>query len=141
MGFLVDLYSQVAGLTADAATRALVWVLQAAGGALNIVICPYLFHSLAGRTVPPWQRWFFLALDAMVVLAALANLAFPGIAAIPVALSLVLFSMIFYGLVYVGVRLAGIGEPALRRALLVFLYLSAAFFPLNHGRQGHGPPT
>jgi DNA-binding CsgD family transcriptional regulator len=130
LGFLVDLYSQIAGLSAEAVARALVWILQAAGGTLYIVICPYLFHSLAGRAMPLWQRWLFLALDAAVVMAALANLAFPGVAAIPLALAGVLFSMILYGLVYVAVRLPGVGGPTLRRALLIFLCLSAVFFPL-----------
>jgi DNA-binding CsgD family transcriptional regulator len=130
LSFLVDLYSQITGVSGDAAARALVWILQAAGGILYIVICPYLFHSLAGREVPPWQRWLFLSLDAVVVSAALANLVFPAVAAIAESLAVVLFSMIVYGLVYVGVRLPGIGEPTLRRALLIFLCLSAVFFPL-----------
>jgi DNA-binding CsgD family transcriptional regulator len=130
LGFLVDLYSRIAGLSADATARALVWILQAGGGTLYIVISPYLFHSLAGRSVPPWQRWSFFGLDAAVVLAALANLAFPGVAAIPVALAGALFSMIAYGLIYTLVRLAGIGEPTLRRSLVIFLCLSALFFPL-----------
>ena len=130
MGFLVELYAQVTGLSSTAAVRALVWLFQAGGGTLYIIICPYLFHSLAGRTLPSWQRWLFFALDAAVVLAALANLAFPRVAAIPVALGAVLFAMILYGLVYTAVRLRGIGEPILRRALVIFLCLTAVFFPL-----------
>jgi len=130
LAFLVDLYARVAGVQADALARALSWVLQAAGGTLYIVICPYLFHSLVGRPVPAWQRWLFLSLDVLVVLAALASLAAPSAAAFPVALAIALFGMILYGLVYTGVNLRAIGEPVLRRALTIFLCLTAVFFPL-----------
>jgi len=130
LGFTVDLYAEVAGLSFVVAVRALVWVFQAAGGTLFIVICPWLFHSLAGRPLPAWQRWLFLGIDAAVVLAALANLAFPAVAAVSAALSGALFAMIVYGMVYLAACLPGIGERTLRLALLVFLCLTAVFFPL-----------
>jgi DNA-binding CsgD family transcriptional regulator len=130
LGFIVDAYVPLTSLSATPALHALVWVLQAAGGVLYIVICPYFFHSLMGRVFPAWQRWFFLALDALVVLAALANLAFPAVGAFPLGLGAVLFSMILYGLVYTAIHLRHIGEQILRRALVIFLCLTAVFFPL-----------
>jgi len=130
LAFLVDLYAHVAGVQADALPRALTWALQAAGGTLYIVICPYLFHSLVGRAVPAWQRWLFVALDIAVVLAALASLAVPSVTVLPEALAVVLFGMILYGLIYTAVNLGAIGEPVLRRALRVFFWLTAVFFPL-----------
>jgi len=130
LSFLVDLYARVAGVQAAALPRALSWVLQAAGGILYIVICPYLFHSLVGRALPRWQRWLFLALDALVVVAALASLAVPTVTALPAALAAALFGMILYGLVYTAVNIGAIGEPLLRRALVIFLCLTAVFFPL-----------
>jgi DNA-binding CsgD family transcriptional regulator len=85
---------------------------------------------LVGRAMPSWQKWFFFLFDALVVAAAMGNLAFPAVTAIPPALAGALFAMIVYGLVFCAVHLHEIGEPALKRALLIFLCLTAVFFPL-----------
>jgi DNA-binding CsgD family transcriptional regulator len=130
LSFIVDLYAQVASLSGNTGVRGLVWVFQAAGGILYIAVCPFFFHSLAGRAVPAWQKWFFFLLDALVVLAALGNLLFPTMKALPLALAGALFSMIVYGLVFTALHLGEIGERVLRRALWIFLCLTAAFFPL-----------
>ncbi len=130
LAFLVGLYAQITSVSSVIAVRAFVWILQAAGGVLYIVICPYLFNSLVGRVMPAWERLLFLGLDAAVVLAALASLAFPAAAALPRALGGVLFAMILYGLVFTAAHVHNVGEQPLRRALLIFLCLTAVFFPL-----------
>jgi DNA-binding CsgD family transcriptional regulator len=57
------------------------------------------------------------------------NIAFPRFAPVTFGLVGVLFLMIAYGIVFIAIHLRGIGERILRRALTVFLVLSAAFFP------------
>lgn len=130
LAFLVGLYAEITSISPAPVVRAIVWILQAGGGVLFIVVCPYLFNALVGRIMPSWEKALFLALDAAVVLAALANLAVPAATAIAYALAGVLFAMILYGLVFTAVNLRNIGEPPLRRALLIFLCLTAVFFPL-----------
>jgi DNA-binding CsgD family transcriptional regulator len=130
LGFLVDLYTHIVQLSAAIEARSIVWILQAGGSMLYIFISPYFFHSLAGRPVPTWQRAMFFTLDAVVVVAALASIAFPDWQPVSIALSAILFAMIVYGIVYLAARLRTIGEKTLRRALVIFLAVTAVFFPL-----------
>ena len=129
LGFLVDLYTRIVQLSSTIEARSIIWILQAGGGTLYIFICPYFFHSLTGLPVPKWQRIMFFTLDALVVAAALASIAFPDWQPVSIALSGILFAMIVYGIVYLAARLWTIGEKILRRALVLFLGVSAVFFP------------
>jgi DNA-binding CsgD family transcriptional regulator len=127
LGFLVDQYGRITSLTGAAEAGTL---LLAGGSIVYIFISPYFFNSLIGRALTRPARILFFAIDALVCCAAAANVAFPQF--IPVTLGLigVLFAMIAYGIVFIAVHLGGIGERTLRRALGIFLVLSAVFFPL-----------
>jgi DNA-binding CsgD family transcriptional regulator len=128
LGFIVDLYARSAPPLPAAAD--IVWVFQAAGGCLFIFICPYLFHSLAGKEVVLWQKILFAVIDAVVVFGALAAIAFPRAVFLQIGLGAVLFAMIVYGVAFSIGHLSRIGERALRRALVIFLALTVVFFPL-----------
>ena len=130
LGFIVDLYAGTVSAAPFREVGSAVWILQAFGGCLYIFICPYLFHSLVGSAVPGWQRVLFAVVDALVVAAALANVAFPAVDTVAIALAAILFAMILYGIVFIAAHLAAIGERTLRRALSVFLGLTVIFFPL-----------
>jgi DNA-binding CsgD family transcriptional regulator len=129
-GFLVDLYTRIVQVSTTIEARSIIWIFQAGGCTLYIFICPYFFHSLTGLAVPKWQRIMFFSLDAVVVAAALASIALPDFEPFSIALSGILFAMIVYGIVYLAIRLRDIGEKTLRRALAIFLGVSAVFFPL-----------
>jgi DNA-binding CsgD family transcriptional regulator len=130
LGFLVDLYARTVSSSVSVEVASAVWILQAAGGCLYIFICPYFFNSLAGLVLPFWQRVFFTIIDGLVVVAALANVAFPQWRFVVVALDGILFAMILYGIVFLAIHLTGIGERTLRLALAIFLGLTIVFFPL-----------
>jgi DNA-binding CsgD family transcriptional regulator len=133
LGFLVDLYGQVA-MSVPAArpgsVPVIVWILQAAGGMLYVFTGPSFFHALAGRTVGRGARAVYYAVDAVVVAAAVVNVAAPRWLPATWALSGILFAMIAYGIIFIAVHLGGIGDRLLRRAIVIFLSLSAVFFPL-----------
>jgi DNA-binding CsgD family transcriptional regulator len=130
LGFMVDLYARTASGSVSVEVASVVWILQAAGGCLYIFIAPYFFNSLAGLSVPPWQRIFFAVIDALVVIAAIANIVVPRWAFVAIALSGILFAMILYGVVFIAIHLPAIGERTLRLALGIFLGLTIVFFPL-----------
>jgi DNA-binding CsgD family transcriptional regulator len=126
-GFLVDQYARITSLPGGTETGTL---LLAGGSIVFIFICPWFFNSLIGRELSRPARVLFLAIDTAVCCAAGANIAFPRFLPLTLGLIGVLFAMIAYGIVFIGAHLAGIGEKDLRRALQVFLVLSAVFFPL-----------
>jgi DNA-binding CsgD family transcriptional regulator len=130
LGFLVDLYTRITSLSETLEARALSWILLAGGGILYIFICPYFFHSLAGLSVTRTGRVVFSVIDFFVCIGAAANIAVPSSAPIAIALIIILFAMIAFGIIFIAVHLRGIGERTLRRALTIFLSLSAVFFPL-----------
>jgi DNA-binding CsgD family transcriptional regulator len=129
LGFLVDLYTRITSLSETVEARALTWILLAGGSILYIFICPYFFHSLAGLSLSRTGRIVFSAIDALVCLGAAAQIVLPSYAPLAIGLSAILFGMIAYGILFIAVHLHGIGEKTLRRALALFLWLSAAFFP------------
>jgi DNA-binding CsgD family transcriptional regulator len=130
---MVDLWGQ-ASMDAPAATAGsvpiLVWLLQAAGGLLYVFTGPFLFHALAGRPPGRAARAVYYAIDAVVVAAACVNVAAPWWLPADWALTGALFAMIAWGIVFIALHLGRIGERLLRRAIVVFLALSAVFFPL-----------
>jgi len=129
LSFLARLYAQVSGLGADRTAESIVWMLQAAGSLIFIVTAPYFYHSLIGMVFPRWVRILFFFLDVLVFLAAIVNLLFPALAAAIIILIAGLFGMIAYGLILIAVKLRGIGDLLLKRALAIFLALSLFFFP------------
>lgn len=76
------------------------------------------------------KRVAFFVLDALVGLAAVWALAFPRWTPAFVFLAAVLFGMIVFGLAFIALRLGRVGDGTLRRALVIFLALTAVFFPL-----------
>lgn len=129
-GFLVDSYASLAMPGDGAGVRIAGWIAQAAGGILFIVTSPFFYHRLVDLRVGGAKRVVFFALDALVCLAAVSALAFPGWMPAFVFLAAVLFGMIVYGLAFIAFRLGRVGDRTLRRALVVFLALTAVFFPL-----------
>ena len=127
LGFLVSQYAQITSLPGAAEAGTL---LLAGGSLVFIFICPWFFNSLIGRDLSRPARALFFAIDAAVCCAAAPNIAFPKFLPLTLGLIGVLFAMIAYGIVFIAVHLSGIGEKALKRALQIFLVLSAVFFPL-----------
>jgi DNA-binding CsgD family transcriptional regulator len=130
LALAVDRYGRNAGLAGDAALAAITWILQAAGGLLYVGVSPSFYYSLMGLRMPRWNLALFLAVDALAVAAAIAYVAAPGTILFGVVLNTLLFGMIGLGLVLIAFSLGRTADPVLRRALLVFLLLSLAFFPL-----------
>jgi DNA-binding CsgD family transcriptional regulator len=132
LSFLVDLYARVASLAPSGTVADIVWILQAGGSLLYIIVAPPFYDSLLGLARRRWKRILFFGLDAAVVGAAAADVAVPSLTGIRIGLSGVLFAMIAYGLVLIAVRLSTVADRTLKRALAVFLVLSACFFPLMY---------
>jgi DNA-binding CsgD family transcriptional regulator len=129
LGFLVDMYASIASLDGSIEARSVVWILHAAGGVLFIAASPSFYHSLVDLALSQAKRIVFFSIDALVCLAAFANVAFPWWAPATIFLSGVLFAMIVYGLAFIAGHLGRVGEPSLRRALTVFVALTVCFFP------------
>jgi DNA-binding CsgD family transcriptional regulator len=130
ISFLVERYAEAASLSGSNAVENIRWMLQAIGGLGFIFTAPYFYHSLLGLQVVSWQRFAFLGVDVIVLLAALAYLVFP---AHPVAIAVLigsLFGMIAYGLVLISVKMRTVADAILKRALRIFLVLTLCFFPL-----------
>lgn len=130
LALAVDRYAHLAGLAGDPATAAIAWILQAAGGLLYIGASPFFYHSLMGLPLRRWHLALYLAADTIAIGATIAYIAAPGTIVFGVALNSLLFAMIALGLVLIAVSLGRTADPVLRRALLVFLLLTVAFFPL-----------
>jgi len=130
LGFSIDRYASLTMLSGTVEARALVWLFLAGGSILYIVVSPFFFFSLVGRAPGRAARNLFVAVDAVVCAAAAANVAMPRLLPLTLGLVGVLFAMIAYGIVFIAVHLSAVGERVLRRALAIFLALSAAFFPL-----------
>jgi DNA-binding CsgD family transcriptional regulator len=130
VGFLVAMYAAVAIPGAGAGARIAAWIAQAAGGILFIISSPFFYHRLVDLPAGGAKRVGFFVLDTLVCLAAVSALAFPRWLPAFVFLAAVLFGMIVYGLVFIAVRLGRVGDRPLRRALVIFLALTAVFFPL-----------
>jgi len=129
LGFLVGMYASVASLDGSVEARSIVWILQAAGGVLFIAASPSFYHSLVDLGLTKGKQIVFFAVDALVCIAALSTIAFPGFSPAAIFLAGVLFSMIVYGLVFITAHLRRVGEPSLRGALTVFIALTVCFFP------------
>jgi DNA-binding CsgD family transcriptional regulator len=127
LGFLVVQYARITSLRGAGEAGTL---LLAGGSIVFIFICPWFFNSLIGRDFSRPARVLFFAIDAAVCCAAAANTAFPRFLPLTLGLIAVLFAMIAYGIVFIAVHLSGIGEKVLKRALQIFLLISAVFFPL-----------
>ena len=130
LSFVGRLYGTATALAGDPTLEAIAWMLQAAGGMTFVFSAPYFYHSLLGLPLLRWLRLLFLGLDAVVFLAAVANVAFPSHPAPVVVLVGSLFLMIAYGIVLISFSLASMGDPVLKGALRIFLILTLAFFPL-----------
>jgi len=130
LALAVDRYGRTVGLAGDPVLAAITWILQAAGGLLYIGASPFFYYSLMGLRMPRWNLGLFLVIDAAALATAIAYVAAPGTILTGIMLTTLLFGMIGLGLVLVAFSLARTADPVLRRALLVFLVLSAAFFPL-----------
>jgi DNA-binding CsgD family transcriptional regulator len=126
----VELYGRNACLVGDVALAAVTWILQAAGGLLYIGASPFFYYSLLGLEMPRWSLALYLVVDALAVAAAVAYVAAPGTILFGIILNTLLFGMIGLGLVLIAFSLGRTADPVLRRALLIFLLLSFAFFPL-----------
>ncbi len=126
----VERYGRNAGLAGDAAVAAIAWILQAAGGLLYIASSPFFYYNLMGLRMPRWSLALYLGIDALAVAAAIAYVAAPGTILFGVVLNSLLFGMIGLGLALIAFSLGRTADPVLHRALLVFLVLSLAFFPL-----------
>ncbi len=129
LSFLIRQYGEVAGLAGSRALENGLWILQAAGGLTFIFTAPFFYHALLGLPFRRGLRFAFLAVDALVVLAAGIDLALPGRPEAVAVLVGSLFGMIAYGLVLIAVKLPGLGDRVLRRALALFLGLTLFFFP------------
>ena len=105
LSFLAQLYSEIAELADAKLMQSVLWILTAGGGLAFVFIAPYFYHALIGLEFVRWRRICFFALDVLLVLAALVELAFPTQ---PVAVAILmssLFGMIAYGLVLITVKL------------------------------------
>ena len=130
IAFMIELYGRIAAVEDSGAVQNLFWIFQAAGGLSYILTAPSFYHSLMGIDLTGGKRIAFFAIDIFAVVAVLADVAFPALVVTEAVLSSLLFGMIAYGLVLIGVNLNRITDRILKRALLVFMALSVAFFPL-----------
>jgi DNA-binding CsgD family transcriptional regulator len=130
VGFLVNMYASIALPGGSLEARSIVWIVQAAGGILFIAASPSFYHSLVDLPFTRTRRILFFVLDALVCVAALCAVAFPRWLPADEFLAGVLFGMIVYGLVFIAARLGRVGDRTLRRALVIFIALTAVFFPL-----------
>jgi DNA-binding CsgD family transcriptional regulator len=130
--FSLGQYARLAGLGASAAAADIQWIIMAGGCLMYVIVAPPFYDSLLGLARRRWKTILFLAVDAVAVLAAAADIAMPSGGVIRIGLSALLFAVIGYGLLLIAARLHAVGDPLLRRALLVFLVLSACFFPLMY---------
>jgi DNA-binding CsgD family transcriptional regulator len=128
--FALDLYARINSIGDRRAVQNLIWIFQAAGGFTFVFTAPYFFHGVIGIEVTKTKRVIFFAIDALVVVAAFADIAVPNLVVTDFVLNVLLFGVIAYGIVLIAVKLHLIVEKILKRALLVFVILSCCFFPL-----------
>jgi DNA-binding CsgD family transcriptional regulator len=138
LSLAVDRYARLAGLEGEPAAAAVAWILQAAGGLLYIGAAPFFYHALVGVTMRQWHLVLYLLADALAVAMAAAYVAVPAVVAFGAALNSLLFATIALGLAMIAATLGRTADPGLRRALLVFLLLTIAFFPLMWADAARG---
>jgi DNA-binding CsgD family transcriptional regulator len=127
--FAIDRYARNNSIEDLQTVQNLIWIFQAAGGFLFIFMSPYFFHGVIGIEVKKTKRAIFFVIDALVVVAAFVDIALPKLVVTDFFLNAALFGMVAYGIILIAVRLHQIAEAALKRALLIFVILSCAFFP------------
>jgi LuxR family transcriptional regulator of spore coat protein len=130
VAFMIELYGKIAAIQDAQALKNITYLFQAAGGIIYIFIAPYFYHSLMGIDMTRAKRIAFFAIDALVGLTALADVAFPALLVTDIILNVMLFGMIAYGLVLIAANLHRIVDRTLKRALSIFVILSVSFFPL-----------
>lgn len=127
LSFAIEAFGHIAASGGGAAIVAA--VVSGVGGVAYILVSPSLYHTILGL---PTARAFRLVYRCVNVLT-LALVAVLAIEALrPLAssiLNLVLFAHVLYGIVLVGFGYRRITERSLRRAIRVFVFLAAAFFP------------
>jgi DNA-binding CsgD family transcriptional regulator len=126
----VQQYAEVAAETY--AVRLVALLLMITGSAGYMFVWPHFYHPLVGSTPPRWLRVLYGVIGVAFLLLAMSVFLAPESMAILVSLNLMLFGMIAYGIVAITVRYRRIGDRRLRRAVRVFLIVSAVFFPLMY---------
>lgn len=109
---------------------ALVVMVVGAGG--YMYAAPFFYHALVGVAVGRGLTALYLALASIFVPLSLTIFFLPTFRPTLIALNLLLFGTVGYGIVYIAVRYRRIGDRRLRRAVRVFLIVSAIFFPLMY---------
>lgn len=132
LSLMAGLYARIASLSGNRALESIVWILQAIGGLTYIIAAPYFYYSLLGLSLGRWMKVLFFIIDAGAVAGAVVDLALPAFSLARILLSGTIFAMIAYGLVLIAVKLHTIADPILKRAMAIFLGLSAFFFPLMY---------
>ncbi len=128
----VQQYARIApGLSANSAMITSI-VLMIVGSGGYIFVWPYFYHPLVGTTPPPWLRTIYFAIGALFLLLAFSLFLLPQSMLVLIALNVMLFGTIAYGILSIAIRYKRIGDRRLRRAVRVFLIVSAIFFPLMY---------
>lgn len=109
---------------------ALAVMVVGAGG--YMFAAPFFYHALVGVTLGRGVTALYLTLAAIFVPLSLSIFILPTFRPTLIALNVMLFGMVAYGIVYIGIRYRRIGDRRLRRAVRVFLIVSAFFFPLMY---------
>lgn len=130
--FLPETY-RIAGATLPERTATLIsWILMAAGSSLYVWVAPGFYYRLLGIRPSLALRWLGVAVAAVFEMGIVTFFATGFNDVIALVLNSILFGTVAYGIVLIGINVRRVTDAALRRALVVFLVLSAGFFPLMY---------
>lgn len=130
--FLPELYLLAGATVSERTVSVLSWIFMAAGSSLYVWIAPGFYYRLLGIRPTAALRRVGVVVAGIFELGVVAFFAFRFSDGIAIALNSILFAMVAYGIILIGFNVGRITDGALRRALMVFLVLSAGFFPLMY---------
>lgn len=104
--------------------------LNGIGSISYLLVAPFFYHSILGVPITPKFALPYRCIGGSTV-AGIALIFIPTLrSGALIALNILLFAVIFYGIVMITLGFRRITERSLRRAIAVFVFLAALFFPL-----------
>lgn len=131
LSFLVNQYRFVIAIPgSDGPFAAATVIFRICGTLLLVFSAPFFYHSLIGRELAARGQVLVGLLLLVTVILFIIDIGAPGLLFSLVASLVLIIGLILYGLLYIAVQYSQIGDRSLRRAILVFLVVSAVFLPL-----------
>ena len=130
--FLPELYLRAGATLDETIAVAVAWLIMAAGSSVYVWVAPGFYYRILGLPVTRAARIARLSVAVLFQIGVILFFVLRFSRVISVALNTILFAAVAYGIILLGANVRKLTDPDLRRALFVFVLVSAGFFPLMY---------